>query len=185
MVGDRVGAGLRHSLAFLREHMQKHRSLLILHVAQPAPERRQIVSVDRAEVAEAQFLEEHAAGEERLQAILELFDGMGGQAADEGNPAQQVADVPFGVLVKVGQAGAVEACRQGADARADRHLVVVENDQQVLLQPAGVVECLEDDTRRQGTITDDGDALSVFLAAKVVANLEPQRRRRCSLRGRS
>ncbi len=54
---------------FCGQDVQQHRSLLVLHVAQPAAQRGQVVAVDRAEVAEAQLLEEHAAGEEGLEAV--------------------------------------------------------------------------------------------------------------------
>ena len=67
VVRHRIGAGLRHAVALGRQDVQQHRALLILHVAQPAAQRRQIVAVDRAEVAEAQLLEQHAAGQERFQ----------------------------------------------------------------------------------------------------------------------
>ena len=69
VVRHRVVAGLRHAVALVGQHVQQDRAVLVLDVAQPAAQRRQIVAVDRAEVAEAQFLEQHAAGEERLQAV--------------------------------------------------------------------------------------------------------------------
>ncbi len=85
VVRHRVGAGLRDAVALLGQDVQQHRAFLVLDVAQPAAQRRQVVAVDRAEVAEAQLLEQHAAGQERLQAVLDLLDGLRGHAADERN----------------------------------------------------------------------------------------------------
>ena len=49
---------------------------------------------------------------------------------------------------------------QRAHGRADRHVVVVEDDQQVAVFHAGIVERLEGHARRHGAVTDDGDALA-------------------------
>ena len=75
-----------------------------------------------------------------------------------GSSRQEVANVTLRVLVEIGQPGLVETRGQGADTRADRHLVVVEDDEQVLAQAAGVVERLEDDAGGQGPVADDRDA---------------------------
>ena len=116
-----------------------------LTVAQPAAQRRQVVAVDRADVAEAQLLEEHAAGEQRLEAVADLVERLVGHAADERASRRAVAAAAAWSPGRSWSAGTVEVLGQAADARADRHLVVVEDDQQVLLQAAGVVERLEDD----------------------------------------
>src|SRR5438128_9458269 len=68
----------------------------------------------------------------------------------------------------------VQGPRQSAGARTDRHLIVVEDDKQLFVQPAGVIERLVNDARRQGAIAYDGDAIAVILAAQLVADLETQ-----------
>ena len=58
---------------------------------------------------------------------------------------------------------------------ADRHLVVVENHQQVLAHAAGVVHRLVDDARRKRSVANHGHGVPVALAAhQVVAAFKPQ-----------
>ena len=185
MVGHRVLARLRDAVALLREDVQQDRPLLILQVAQPAAQRRQIVTVDRAEVAEAEIFEEHAARHHRLEAVADLLELAFRPAADDRHLFEESADLLLGILVEVRHPPLVERMRQSAGARADRHLVVVENDEQVLLQPAGVVQRFEDDAARQGAVADDGDRFAVGLAHQIVADLEAEhgRDRRAGVAG--
>src|SRR5262249_33302199 len=129
---------------------------------------------DGADVVEAELLEEHAAGEEGLEALLDLAEGGVGHAADEGELADDLAEVALRALVKASKPGPVEALRQGADARADRHVGVIEDHEERSLEMGGVVEGLEDDAGRQGAVADDGDAMAVLGAELFVADLEAE-----------
>ena len=60
------------SLALLRDDVHEARALELAHRRERVDERVEVVSVDRAEVAEAQLLEQHARREERLHALLPL-----------------------------------------------------------------------------------------------------------------
>ena len=55
----------------------------------------------------------------------------------------------------------VEVVRQAADARADRHLVVVQDDQELLPEAAGVVQRLEDDARGERAVADHGHRVPI------------------------
>ena len=48
---------------------------------------------------------------------------------------------------------------QGADVLVDGDLVVVENDEQVCVQAAGVVDAFEGQAAREGAVADDGDGV--------------------------
>src|SRR5207237_559669 len=94
---------------------------------------------------------------DRISRSGPTFSQAGGAAADERDLVEHGADRVLRAAVQVRQPRLVEAARQGADARADGHLVVVEDDEQVLVQPAGVVHGLEDDAGGEGAVADDGD----------------------------
>ena len=130
------------------------------------------MSVDGADVTEAEFLEEHAARERRLDAVTHLVDGLIRHVADERNHFQQVVQMPLRILIERAEPGAVEIPCQAADARADRHFVVVENDKKVLAQTRGIIHRLKDDAGRQGAVADDGDAVPVRMAQQIVGHLE-------------
>ena len=71
----------------------------------------------------------------------------------------------FGAVVARIGADAVEIARDGADIRRDRHLVVVENDEEREVEVASVVERFEGHATRQGAIADDRDDSSIRLSA--------------------
>ena len=74
VVGDRVGSGLRHAVALVGQDVEQNRALLIADVAEPAAHTGQVVAVYRADVLESQLLEEHAARQEGLHAVLDLLE---------------------------------------------------------------------------------------------------------------
>ena len=96
--------------------------------------------------------------------------------ADHGDAGQQGLHPLVPVVVRRGHSRAVKIIGKSADPRADRHLVVVEDDQQLGLQTAGIVECLEDDARGQRAVADDGHGMSMRPAHDLVADLQPQSR---------
>src|SRR6266568_2666551 len=79
--------------------------------------------------------------------------------------------MPFRALIERGQAGFVQASSQSAHPRADGHLVVIENHQQILAQSAGVVERLKNNARGQSAVADDGHTTLVRAAEDLVADL--------------
>ncbi len=60
----------------------------------------------------------------------------------------------------------IEVIRNRADARRDRHLVVVQNDDKAFLQVSGVVEAFQCHSRRDGAIANDGNHVKI-LALQV------------------
>ena len=139
-----------------------------LQVAEDLAQAGQVVAVHRAEVAEAEFLEEHAVLEERLEPVAELFEGRLRHAADDRDGVEDLIEPPLAALVEAGHAALIEVLGQPAGARADGHLVVVEDDQDILAHAADVVERLEDDAAGQGPVADDRDRLAVLVAEQIV-----------------
>jgi hypothetical protein len=97
-----------------------------------------------------------------------VVDRLIGHAAQDRDFGDQLLQVALGTLVKAGEAGAVQTVSQGTDARADRHLIVVEDDQEFPVQMAGVVECFEDNARRERAVADDSNAVAVRMAQQFI-----------------
>ena len=72
------------------------------------------------------------------------------------------------------EADPVEVELQGADVGADRHLVVVEDDDQGRAQVAGLVEGLEGDPAREGAVAEHADDVAVVLAGDALASTRPR-----------
>ena len=137
--GDGVGLGGRIALALARHHMQELRSGQPPLVAQRLHQRADVVAVDGADVVEAELLEERA----RQHHALEVGLGAARQLPHRGHPAQHLLAglAQRGVLAR--RQDAREIVGERTHVLRDRHVVVVEHDQQVGLQRAGVVERLE------------------------------------------
>ena len=94
----------------------------------------EIVAVDRADVVEAEFLEQRAAADDDAAAV---FLGLPGALVHE---LRQVLGELLGVIAQrqPSAAGgeAREIGRQRADRRRDRHVVVVEDDDEPRLHRA-------------------------------------------------
>ena len=145
---DRVLHGRLEAVPLVGQDVQQDRPLDRLDPLEVAAQRLQVVAVDRPEVDEPQLLEEHAMVERGLDRVLELLKPALGVLADQRDVRQERFDPLVPVVVRARHPRAIEVVGQAADSRADRHLVVVEDDQQLLSQSAGVVERLEDDARR-------------------------------------
>ena len=133
-----------------------------------------IVAVDDADVGEVELLEEEPGGPVGLERRLDL-------RAEPLDPAaqahRQLGQARLDVLASMPEArveaDAVEVARERADIGRDRHPVVVEDDHDRRLQPAGVVQRLESDAAGQGAVADHGDDLAVLADPLAHRLLEP------------
>jgi hypothetical protein len=164
------------ALPLLRDHVDESRAAHRAHGGERVDERIDVVPVDRTEVAEAELLEEDARREERLDALLPLPH----ERPDGGErPRRVIGEVadgrPHAVVERVALDGD-EILRDRADVRRDRHLVVVEDDDDVPVGVAGVVEPLVGEAACQRPVAEDGDDL-VIVAANVAAGRDSVGRR--------
>ena len=160
-----VGVALRRAVAFalLGEDMDQHRPLrVVAHRLQGFDEIFKVVTVDGADIVELEGLEEHPRGEEALEALLALAEDVEDVLAD-------IGDLQFFHQVRLdaahGLAGelAAEEAGERANIRRNRHLVVVQDDDQVFVEVAGVVERLEGQAGGHRPVADDGDGAAVIL----------------------
>ncbi len=173
-----VGGRFRRAvaLALLGHDMNQDRAGL--HVADVLQHRQQmveIVTVDRADIIEAELLEQRAAvhheaagifldavgavGEHLRQALVDLFGGL----------AQRAVGL---ARIQPRQIG-----RHRADRRRDRHVVVVENDDQPRIHRAGIVHGLIGHAGGHRAVADHGDDV-VLAAGKVARHRHAECRRK-------
>ena len=154
----------------------KHRPGNLPHHFQILLQLPHVVAVDRSDVAEAEILENHPAEQPGLQRVLHLREEAFDRLADDGHVGKQLLHLDLQAGVEVGGAEMIERFGQSAHARADRHLVVVEDDDEVLLEPAGVVHRLEDRAAGEGAVADDGHDVPLFIGPEqIVAAPHSQR----------
>ena len=149
------GLGRGIALALLGHHVHEHRTALhVAHILQDRQQMVEIVAVDRPDVIEAELLEQGAAGPEAAAVFL----GAPRLVVEElRQPARELLG---GVAQRaIGLAGdeAGEIGRHRAGRRRDRHVVVVEDDDQPRAESAGVVHRFVGHPRRHRAVADDRD----------------------------
>ena len=121
-----------------------------------------VVAVERPEIAYVQPLEQVLfVNPERFEAVGEAQHGAAAAVADEAQPLERaVGFVAQGVIGfrrrQVGQIGIQRACRT-----VDRHVVVVEDDEQVGVGVGGIVQSLPGQPSGYRGVADDGDDIAV------------------------
>ena len=135
--------------------MDEHRP--VPHGADVAEHRQQVVEivpVDRPDIVEAELLEQRAAGPE---AAREFLGELRLVAEEARQPVRARAWRSCGSGDRRGPRRACEMRRHRADRRGDRHVVVVEDDDQPRLEVSGIVHRLIGHAGRHGAVADDGD----------------------------
>ena len=157
--------GRLEALALLGEHMQQHGTILLLEKLEGLDQRGDVVAVDRAEVLQAQFLEDDAGPQ---HALGDLF-GLARHA--QRRLAAHFLHELAGAVVQIVEPRAgddlVQVAGNGADVLVDGPLVIVEDHDQALGVVGDVVQGLVGDPAGEGRVAGDGD--DVFLAARLVA----------------
>ena len=160
VVRHRLALGGFVAAALLGDQVQQPRTGDAAHVAQGAQQPRHIVAVDRADVVEAEFLEQGAAHHHALHVLLPAAH----ELAQLGHGLERglAAFAHRGVELAGEQSGQVVADRP--HRRGDGHLVVVQDHHQVHVQCPGVVQGLEGHAAAQGAVADHRDHLAPLAA---------------------
>ena len=156
MIGDGLALRRLVALPFLGHHMQQARPRHGLHVVQGADQVFDVVTVNGANVVEAQLLEQGAGHHHALRVLL--------PAPQQLLQLRQAAQGGLAALAHAGVELAGEQPRQvaadGPHRRRDGHVVVVEDHHQIRVQGTGVIEGLEGHARTQGPVADHRDHVS-------------------------
>jgi hypothetical protein len=176
-----VGGFFRRLVAFalLRHDVDQERTVAsVAHVLEHRQQVIDIVAVDRADIEEAELIEQRAAGDEAARIFLDGDRALLQHAAWQalGDLAHPMAQAPIGWPGHPAR----QIGRQRTDRRGDRHIVVIEHDDQPRVHGAGVVHRLIGHAGRHGTVADHGNNV-VLLAFEIAGDghAEP-----CGNRGR-
>ena len=168
------------ALALHRVEVQQDRPAHGLGVVQEGDQLAQVVAVHRAEIAEAQRLEEdrlvaaHVFLEGALH-VLQPAQNLRAEGHVAGDPLHLVPQGVVGVRGRDAGDGAAHPAGEGPHVVVDAHAVVVEDHQQVQVQRSGHVERLVGQPSRHRAIAHHCDHV-VILPAQVPRHRHAQRR---------
>ena len=172
LVGGAFGRSV--ALALLRHDVDEDRAVVdLLDVPQHRHQVLEIVAVDRADVVEAQLLEQGAAGGHAAGVFLGLLGHVGeGTGQMAGDLLAELAHPLIGAAGhQLGEVGA-----HPADRRSNRHVVVVEDDDQPFGRMRGVVHRLIGHAGAHRAVADHRDD-GVVVAAQIARHAKAERRR--------
>ncbi len=164
------------ALALLGDDVDQDRAVLrVAHIAQDREQMIEIMPIDWTDIIEAELLEQRAAGPEASCIFLGARGAtLPGLGQDLGELLRPVAELLIGLAgYEARKIGA-----HGADRGRDRHIVVVEDDDQARIHRASIIHRLIGHAGAHGAVADDRDHV-VLLAGEVAGDrhAEPGRDR--------
>jgi hypothetical protein len=149
------GLGRAIALALLGDDVDQHRPFVgVADILEDLDEALDVVAVDGPDIIEAQFLEQSAAGPEAAGIFLPApghdVEPLGQLASD------LLGEVAKGQIFGRGDEPG-EIVREPSDRRRDRHVVVVEDDDQPVAGRLGVVHRLIGHSGRHRAVADHSD----------------------------
>src|SRR6185437_5360228 len=153
--------------------MQNDGAVLRLQKLEGLDQQRQVVSVERAKVAESELFEQHAWPDESLGGFFGLADDVTRRLA-----AVLLQQVSRAIMearyCRIGD-DLMEVLRDGSDVLVDRPGIVVQHDNHSSRLCGDVVQCFKRDAIGECSVSSQSD--DVFLAAgHVPRHGHPQRR---------
>ena len=171
-----IALGRLIALSFYGHHMQQLGTLDAPQGRQHPHQFRQIMPVDRTEIAEIQTFEQIAVLQQPLLDGIARFLTKPQNSRRMGQNPPQTA---FDSVVAPRRRNLDQVVLQSPGSLVDGHVVIVENDQQVgLLARSGVVQPFERQTARHRTVADHGHHLPLLaLEFRSFGHTERRRNR--------
>ena len=166
------GFGRLIALALAGHDMDQHRADVgVADIFEDFDQRADIVPVDRTDIIKAQLLEQRPAGDPAAG----IFLGFPRPVVDRvgHHPRDLLRDPARGeIFVRADQPR--ERIAQGADRRRDRHVIVVEDDDQLVAGRGGVVHRLIGHAGAHRAVADDRDR-APGIAGQLVGDRKAER----------
>jgi hypothetical protein len=150
------------TVALVGDDVDHDRSPVGGGVTESAFQGEHVVPVDGAAVLEPEGLEERGGGDQLLERFLDPLGRLVGGVADQGEMAEGAAGGVLGRLIGGGEAELPQVGGDPADGRGVGAPVVVQDDDQLGLEVADVVERLVGHAAGQRAVTDHADHLARF-----------------------
>ena len=167
------GLGRRVAMPLLGHDMDEDRPLCgIADILEHRDEVVKIVAVDRPDIVEAQLLEQRAADRHAARIFVDLAGGVGERA---GQLLRELLREIAQVKERAARHDLREIGGEPADRRRDRHVVVVEHDDQPVARLRGVVHRLVRHARGHRAVADHRDRLARPIS-ELVRDREAERR---------
>ena len=179
VIKHRVGLGAIVAVTFFGDHVQELRPAQLADVFQRGHQRIEVVTIDGADIVKAELLEHGRGRDHALGVLLDFFR----QLPQRRHTAQNALAGLACRGVKTPGKQAREVFIERTHRRRDRHVVVVENDQQVGVGNPGVIERFKGHAGGHRAVADDRHS-APLLAGEACTQRHAERRGNRSARMR-
>ena len=165
MVTDLIRLGIGVTLALLGNDMNQHGPTITVGSLEGPHHFTDVMAINRPHVGEAQLFKHstHLGNRETTHTSLQAVQLGWELATHEGKMANAFLNTAGEELHRRTEPCAVQNVRQGTHRGGDRHVVVVEdNEQGGFGEMSGVVDRFQSHPTGKSTIADHGDALEVL-----------------------
>ena len=142
--------------------MQHFRSAVVLDLAHYTNQSHYVVSVGRTEIADVETREDITAlfGEYRFEAVVASQHSAALAFVHTVQLSRNAVEVPSPAVVSFAGRQIHKVLGETAFERVNRHVIVVEDDKQVVFVHRGVVQSLERQAACHSSIADNGDHIA-------------------------
>ena len=151
------------ALALARDHMDQCRTFLAFEIFQTFNQQFGVVTVQRTDITESQVLEQASGDEHALDGVIDFVGEMRYIFSHLGNRLQQQVDFPFDFTHDLPGHDLAQVRRHAADVGGNRHFIIVQDDDYVAFEMAGVVQAFKSNARGQRPVTDHRHHFMVFF----------------------
>ena len=172
------GVGLGSSKAFSLDgaHVHQFGAGHVLDFPEDFDQALHVVPVVQAEVADVQALEDVLlTREQRLQRVAEAHDQSPAVIVDDVVTAQELIGLVAQLVVAVRRVQVAHVATQRTHVGINRHVIVVEHDNQVIRIGRGIVDALKGQSAADAGVTDDGNHLAAGVMLQLGGNRHSQR----------
>src|SRR5256714_11108734 len=162
----------REPLPFLRDAMDKAGPFQLLYRRESVHQRVDVMAVDGTEIPEAKLLKENARSEESLHAFLPFPDQRADTGERAGRGIYDGANSGSDAIIQRVSLYRGQILRHRADVGRNRHLVVVEDHDEVALRRTGVVQSFISQTASQSPVAEYRHNLEM-LAVQIARDRHP------------
>ena len=153
--------------------MKQDRAVVILVLFEQVDEEVEVVPVVRSHVLEAELFEQEPRHDHVLEHLFHVVRESDHFPAHEWDAVHDSFRQILERVVFLPLDDLIEIPGDRADIRRDRHVVVIEDQEEFAFEVTSLIESLEGETARERAVTDDGDR-AIVLFPEIARNCDAE-----------
>ncbi len=169
------------ALALFRQHVYHNRSVNLFGSLQNIQQALQIMTINRSQISKAQLFKNRSRHHQVLYAAFQAADSLQHITA-EFHIFEPALNIIFNFVIGFACTQLVQIFTHRAHVFGNRHFVIVEHNNHILMQHTGVIQRFESHTAGHGAVTDNSyDIIILTLQVAGAGHAKRCRNRRTGM----